>query len=367
MSDSEEKILQVISLFRHGKRNSFMNFETNQEYSMDLCEDSISKTINKGKKFIDKYFKKFSTSPFNPKDFKCYISDSIRTIKSLIYRLIDFVPQSDFKSMNQNQLKEYTIKNIPNTIYDDKIFKSYEYCDLVSSKYCHMDPNYKSLFDEIETEISKKSKKALELYKKYLEHNIFKGKTYEYYKICFICDFLFYITPEVQKNFNEEQLIIKDVMGKLNANKRMIELNNANKNSNLCFSYQLICNYYQEMDEIRKNSEKQKKIILFSAHDLYLNSLLNFLEIEDKSKFQYYFDDEINFIIFKKDIDEKLYLKVEYNDDLLDIPFSTLENKKECELDTLMEKIQKEYLIHNFEEIMDLCYLKTTKEFYPSK
>ena len=121
------------------------------------------------------------------------------------------------------------------------------------------------------------------------------------------------------------------------------------------------------MDEIRKNSEKQKKIILFSAHDLYLNSLLNFLEIEDKSKFQYYFDDEINFIIFKKDIDEKLYLKVEYNDDLLDIPFSTFENKKECELDTLMEKIQKEYLIHNFEEIMDLCYLKTTKEFYPSE
>ena len=366
MSNSTDEILQVISLFRHGKRNSFMNFETNQEYSTDLCEDSLITTINKGKKFINKYFNKFPASPFNKKDFKCYISDSIRTIKSIIYRLIDFIPKEDFKSMNQKELKEYTLKNIPNTIYDDKIFKSYEYCDLISSKYCNLDPNYKKLFEEIENEISKKSKKALEVYKKYLNHPIYKGKTYEYFKICFISDFLFFISPEVQKNFNEEQLIIKDVMGKLKANKRMIDLNNANKNANLCFSHQLICNYYEEMDKIRKNSEDQKKIILLSAHDLYLNCLLNFLEIEDKSKFEYYFDDEINFIIFRKKGHEKLYFRVEYNDDVLEIPFSTLENKKECELDTLMDKIKKEYLVHSYEEIMDFCHLKTEKEFYPS-
>ena len=367
MSESTEKILQVICLFRHGKRNSFMNFETNEEYSTDLCEDSLSTTINKGKKFMEKYFKQFPASPFNQKDFKCFISDSIRTIKSLIYRLIDLIPQADFKSMNQKELKEYTIKNIPNTIYDDKIFKSYEYCDMVSSKYCNLDPNYKALFEEIEKEISNKSEKALEVYKKYLVHPIFKGKTYEYFKLCFISDFLFYIKPEVQKNFTKEQLIIKEVMGKLNANKRMIDLDNANKNANLCFSHQLICNFYQEMDKIRKNLEGQKKIILFSAHDLYLNCFLNFLEIEDKTKFQYYFDDEINLVLFKKNNDEKIYFKVEYNDDLLEIPFSNMENKKECELDILMNKIEKEYLIHTFDEIIDFCHLKSTKEFYPSK
>ena len=366
MSDSQEKILQVISLFRHGKRNSFMNFETNQEYSTDLCEDSLIDTINKGKKFIEKYFTKFPASPFNPKDFKCFISDSTRTIKSIIYRLIDLIPHADFKSMSYNELKEYTIKNIPNTVYDDKIFKSYEYCDLISSKYCNLDPNYKKLFDEIETEISKRSQKALEVYKKYLEHPIFKGKTYEYFKICFISDFLFFIAPEVQKNFSQEQLIIKDVMGKLNANKRMIDIDLVNKNTNLCFSHQLICNYYQEMDKVRKNDKNQKKIILFSAHDLFLNCLLNFLEIKDLSRFQYSFDDELNFIIFKKKGDEKLYLRVEYNEDKLEIPFSTLENKKECELDKFMEKIEKEYLIHSFDEIMDFCRLKTSKEFYPS-
>ena len=58
-------------------------------------------------------------------------------------------------------------------------------------------------------------------------------------------------------------------------------------------------------------------------------------------------------------------MKVEYNDDLLEIPLITLENKKECELDTIMDKIAKEFLIHNFDEIMDFCNLKQTKEFYP--
>ncbi len=367
MSNENEEILQVISLFRHGKRNSFMNFETNEEYSTDLCEDSLITTINKGKKFMNKYFTKFPASPFNSKDFKCYISDSIRTIKSIIYRLIDLIPKSDFKSMNYQDLKEYTIKNIPNTIYDDKIFKSYEYCDLISSKYCYLDPNYKSLFEEIESEISKKSEKALQVYKKYLEHPIFKGKTYEYFKICFISDFLFYIAPEVQKNFNSEQLIIKDVMGKLNANKRMEDIDVDNKNVNLCFCHQLILQYFEEMNKVRNNAEDKKKIILFSGHDLYLICLLNFLEISDKSPYQYYFDDEINFIVYKKKNEEKIYFRVEYNDDVLNIPFSTLENKKECELDTLLDKIKKEYLIHTFDEIMDFCQLKNTKEFYPSK
>ena len=366
MSNQSEEILQVISLFRHGKRNSFMNFETNQEYSTDLCEDSLITTINKGKNFINKFFTKFPVSPFNTKDFKCYISDSIRTIKSIIYRLIDLIPKADFKSMEYKDLKEYTLKNLPNTIYDDKIFKSYEYCDLISNKYCLIDPNYKKLFDEIESEISKRSEKALQVYKKYLEHPIFKGKSYEYFKICFISDFLFFITPKVQKNFTEEQLIIKDVMNKLNANKRMIEIDIGNKNTNYCFCHQLISNYYQEMDKLRKNAEDQKKIILFSGHDLYLTCLLNFFEIKDKSKFQYYFDDEINLIIYRKKNDGKLYFRLEYNEDSLEIPFSTLDNKKECELDTIMDKIEKEYLIHSFDEIMDFCRLKNTKEFYPS-
>ena len=269
--------------------------------------------------------------------------------------------------MDHNQLKEYTLKNIPNTIYDDKIFNSYQYCDFIASKYCNLDNNYKNLFTEIETELSKKSPKTLELFKKYLQHPIFKGKSYEYYKLCFISDFLVYINPEVQKTFTEEQKILKNVMEKFDTNKRMVDIDIANKNSSLCLSHQLICNYYQEMEKVAKNSDDKKKIVFFSAHDLYMTCLLSFLEIKDKSKYRYYFDDEINFIIFKKKNDEKLYFRATYNDEALEIPFSTLENKKECELDTIMDKIKKEYLSHSFEEIMDFCNLKNTKEFYPSE
>ena len=112
------------------------------------------------------------------------------------------------------------------------------------------------------------------------------------------------------------------------------------------------------MDKIRKNKEDKKKIVFYSGHDLYLHCLINFLEIKDKKKFGYLFDDEINFIIFKKNGNEKLYFKATYNDEVIDIPISTLDNKKECELDTIMNKIEKKFLIYTYDDIMDFCKLK---------
>ena len=360
MSEKEE-ILQIITLFRHGKRNSFLNLDTNQFYSTDLCPENIPETIEKGRKFIKKYFPS-NSFPFNKKDFKCVISDSARTIKSILYRLIDYLPKEDFNSMSQEALKEFTIKHIPNTVYDPKIFESYEYIDDVASKYCEKKDDYKNLYDEVEKEISKKSDKVLELYKKYLNHPSFKGKTYEFFKLSFVSDFLFFIAPEVQNNFNEEQKIIKKVLGDLDANKRIIEICFTIKEINLCFSHQLVCSYYNEMDKIRKKSEDKKKIVMYSGHDLYLHCLINLLEIKDKKNFGYLFDDEINFIIFKKDNSEKLYFRVDYNDESIEIPLSTLENKKECELDTLMGKIEKEFLIYNYDDIMDFCHLKNLEK-----
>ena len=359
MENNNEKIIQVISLFRHGRRNCFLNFDTNEFFSADLCPESLNITINKGKKFIEKYFSHF-TSPFNSKDFKCFISDTIRTIKTIIYRLSDLIPNSDFKSMNQNELKDFTIKNIPNAVYDDKIFMSYIYCCLISAKYCNKDPNYINLFKEVEAEISKKSKKALELYKKYLDNPVLKGKEYEYFKLSYIYDFLFYSSKEIQEQFNEEQLIIKNIFGELDVGKRMNDIDLNNKNVNLCFSHQLMYNIYEEIQKMKNNSEEQKKIILFSAHDLYLISLLNFLEV-DKSKYKYDFDDEINFIIFKKKNDDKLYFRAEYNDEVLKI---NKDKQKECELDNILEKMKKEYLFCSYEDIKNFCEFRSEKEFF---
>ena len=41
-----------ISLFRHGKRNSFINLDTNETFLTDLCVESIPITIEKGRNFI---------------------------------------------------------------------------------------------------------------------------------------------------------------------------------------------------------------------------------------------------------------------------------------------------------------------------
>ena len=82
------------------------------------------------------------------------------------------------------------------------------------------------------------------------------------------------------------------------------------------------------------------------------------MKLKIKTKFEYSFDDEINFIIFEKKDDNKLYFKAEYNDNPIEIRFSSLENKKQCKLDTIMKKIEKEFLIYSYDDIMDFCYLK---------
>ena len=95
MSKDGEEILQIITLFRHGKRNSFLDLETNKYFSADLCPENIETTIEKGRAFIKKYFPHDSFK-LNSKECKCVISESIRTIKTIIFRLIDYLPKEDF-------------------------------------------------------------------------------------------------------------------------------------------------------------------------------------------------------------------------------------------------------------------------------
>ncbi|OUM61066.1 hypothetical protein PIROE2DRAFT_13019 [Piromyces sp. E2] len=348
MSNSNEEIVQVISLFRHGKRYAFENLDTHDFIPSDLCEDGIDTTIAKGKQYVDKYFKAFSESPFNDTDFKCFISDTARTIKTIIYRLSDFVPQVDLKHMKLDDLKEFTQKNIPNSIYDDNIFKSYVYSNDVAYKFFKSDPDFKYLLSEIESEIGNKSKKALELYESYYNQSLNKGL-------------------KIQQIFTEEHLIIKEAFEKLNANKRIMDVNFSHKKSLLCCIHQLISRYYEEMKKVKDNAPDKKKIVLFSAHDLYLTCLVQFLEVVDKRKYNYSFDDEINFVIFKKKDkpSNKLYVRFEYNDELMEVPFSSLKNKSECDLDTLLEKIEKEYVCYTFEEIKSLCDRKINDELFP--
>ena len=171
-----------------------------------------------------------------------------------------------------------------------------------------------------------------------------------------------FIDPEIQKNFNEEQKIIKEVLDSLDANKRCIEICFSINEIHLCFSHQFISSYYYEMDKLRKNMDDKKRVIMYSGHDLYLHCLINFLGYKDKKKFGYLFDDEINFIIFKKKSNDKLFFRVDYNDEIIDIPFIKEGNKKECELDIVLDKIEKEYLIYSYDDIKDFCELKNLEK-----
>ena len=73
MSKEGEEILQIITLFRHGKRNSFLDLETNKFYSTDLCPENIETTKEKGRAFIKKYIR----NVFEQKTEEIYIYDNI--------------------------------------------------------------------------------------------------------------------------------------------------------------------------------------------------------------------------------------------------------------------------------------------------
>ena len=98
--------------------------------------------------------------------------------------------------------------------------------------------------------------------KSYKGEKPYEAYDYENYICKYISDFLFFIEPEVQKNFNEEQLIIKDVLRKLNANKRNQSLSktleNQREKENEMKQFKRIMSGLQDESVIKK-TERQKR------------------------------------------------------------------------------------------------------------
>ena len=355
----KEDIQLVISLFRHGKRNSFINLNNFEYNETDLTEDGIKDIIEKGEKFINKYFSPMKESPFNKQDFKVYISDTIRTIKSFLYKISPLLSEKNFENKTHKELKEYTLKNF-NTIYDEDLFNSYIYCDEIAAKYSYKSEEYNNFLKNIENKLLNKSQSTLNLYKKYCNCELFKGKPYDYYKLNFISDFLNYVNPEVQKNFTKEQKEMKEVFLEENSYKKIIDITLNNPNVYIPYLFQLIEVLKSEINKVLNNEKDKKKIIFLSAHDLYLGGFLIGLGLEHEN-FHYDFNDEINIVLFKKNNNN--FVRIEYNDIQLKLPFGN--NHYEVEVEKLMLLFNK---LSNFdyEKIMKFCKLEINDDLVDS-
>ena len=314
MEFKDKNIELIIILFRHGSRESYVNFKDNTYIEPDVIPESINITINKGKKFIEEYIKNPSNSSLNQKDFKGYISDSIRTIKTFLYRISPIIEKIiDFEKLDQKNLKEYTIKNF-NCHYDNVTFNALLYCTIIIRKFRVISKEYKNLVSNLKNEIKSKSEKALNLVNKYYTLTIFNDPSFDTLNLGAICDYLFYSNEKVKKTFSEEEKIIRDTLIKLEIEKKNFDYSFNDNKIKMCLTYKLMEIIRNEIKNVIEKKVDKKKLIIMSGHDTNLASLLIVLNLNNEGCY-YKFDDEIKFIIYK--INNIFNIKILYNEKLL--------------------------------------------------
>jgi len=358
---NDEEIIQILVIFRHGKRNSFVDLDTGNIYETDLIKENTNVTISKGKNFIEKYFQnKNFQEIFNEKNFKSFISNSIRTIKTFLFRVYDSLSEKDknnFFDYSLNNLKEICIKNY-NANFESKIFSSFEEANKIANYYTMKNSKYFELFEEIKKNLKKKSEKVLNLFLNYYNNEIYEKKELKYFSLCIIYDFLSFSLDEVKKKFKKEHFEILNVFNELNVNKKMMDLILQNPNVFTVYNYKLFEVIRNNLFGIEKN---YKKLIFFSGHDVYLCSFLNALKFDVENK-NYFFDDEIKIIVFKKK--NKIFVKFLYNDETLKINFDkNKENIFEIEIEKFVDYLNNNFLNKfTYQNIIDFCEFKNKKD-----
>ena len=61
--------------------------------------------------------------------------------------------------MSTEELKKCIIDNIPNVVYEPKIFTSSEYCVLIAAESCKKNDEHKKIFKEVENEVKENLEK----------------------------------------------------------------------------------------------------------------------------------------------------------------------------------------------------------------
>ena len=180
--------------------------------------------------------------------------------------------------------------------------------------------------------------------------------------MCIIYDFLNYSLDDIKKKFKKEHFEILNIFNKLNVNKRIMDIIFGNNIINTIYNYKL---FETIKNNLFKNDNKEFKILIFfSAHDVFLCSFLHSLNFDIENK-NYFFDDEIKLIVFKKKNNNKYFIKFLYNDEIMKINFlnnNDNDNNKNIfniEVEKFVEFLDNNFLKkYSYDDIMDYCNLK---------
>lgn len=326
-NSSSETIEQIFSLFRHGRRNEIINLKT-QEIKGLISNEALTEIDNKALQFKQSFLSNIKPNLNITKDCSFYISDSPRTIETFLHRISTFFPEhNELLSLTKMQLiTEH------NAIFDEYMYTGFVKCSERLNEYFDNNETFNSLLTNINSKLQNEPE-VYKLYQSYLNLDLFvKEKYHMFLKLIYICDY--YNTTS--DTLNDNDIKLKYVLNELNVYRVLIDISNEDKDLNVIFNWRILSSINDEISQ----SDNKKKLILFSGHDYNISAMLKAFGI-DYLKYDYYYNDEINFVHVKEN--DSHYIKLYYNNELMINPLC---NSTKCPINVFTDYIKEKFNIN---------------------
>ena len=323
-----ETVEQVFSLFRHGRRNEIVNIKKQEFIGGHMADDALIEIENKAAQFKNTFL------PYMPhlsikNDCSFYISNFPRTITTFIHRLAVLFPEIKQANVLYPLTKDKLIHEY-HAVFDPDMFIALARCRERLQENEDIAFKYKQLLAYVRSLLSNEQ---LKLFDSYLNLDYYKTVSTPYYlRLINICDYY----KTTNDALSEEDSQLKTRLMDVNVYKSVLDLLNEGKDFNKMFNCKILTAIKQEL---AKDERDKKKLILFSGHDDNISAILKAFKI-DCAKFNYNFNDEVNFVHVKEDNEH--YVKMFYNDELL---FNPLCGSKRCPLGVFVKFIEENYTV----------------------
>lgn len=345
MLSNKIELLLLISIFRHGQRTPMINFQTNQHEGI-MTEEHLKNTSSIGSKFYQRFNSHLSQSNF-PKDSITYISDSMRTIKSALYRSECLNADKSFKIINENELKNYTIDNL-NSVYDPYMFSGFLICPIKIQHSIITNNKYIQLQNEINEKLA-----SHKLFEEYINSSALnQHEKNSFFRLLLVLD---YFATQDPNSFSNDEIAIIKHLHSINAYKRLLDLVSEDENIKIVFVNRLLSQLLQDIDDVILG-KSNKRLILVSGHDFTLSTILHALGV-NRDKYFYSYNDEINIKLIKDN--DKYFIQIEYNDEPLSFIKTKSNDSNQCSIAEFKKLIYK-YNGYSNEQVLNYCNDLTT-------
>lgn len=345
------KVIIVAQIFRHGHRYPIKSFSNpNITNPGELSEEGKETSYKKGRQFRQLYkdlFEYNTTSDLINIDnlMKAYCSKKQRTHLSLFFRLKGIFENHPIFNKEIDPPKD-SIKNFLKESLNTEFSNDYMF-SILDHKGCKKRVEEIFVLNNITNNLSIKAYNITTSYPEIIDPLLeqYEEAADHYLKVFYIADYLVRILENSENS--DYQYRLKDVLK--DYYKNVVDLTSREPTLVKLFTSQIYATMFKHFQEKINNKDQDNvKLVLFSAHDITLSTILESLKL-DFNNFNYDFNDEINFFVYE--FADDFYFSIKYNNQ--ELPISFCGGKKLCNYSKL-----KQFLINSAsseEELNKYC------------